>query len=426
MNELYKQPDVSGAAAESHALAAAIAHLSTTKPKGIPSQPMPATITTHNYEMTLRPLLKAIHSPQFFRFRRASCSGSVAGLLAFGTVVAGQTTNLPLVSAPTNAPPEISSPSIIATNQAPAEQTTTGGTTNSPVKLGTVVVTGHLDAAREQIAPSLGAVTYNIGIAQIQSMGQGENATFQQVLLQAPGVVQEEFGGIHVRGDHGDVQYRINGVLLPESLNGFGQEIDTRLIQSVTLITEPCRRSLATARPGSLTSQPRQVLNSTAVSFRCMAAVTIPSIRPGQLAAPRATWIISSPPPICTMMSALITPRPAVIRCMTRPIRKNSLAISPIPSATLSRLTLLLSGSYADFQLRDTAGREPIYQLTNGPPPDSSTINDNQNEQNYYAVLSYQVSAGNLAAQVSALTRYTQIQFSPTWRKILCSVATAR
>jgi hypothetical protein len=88
-----------------------------------------------------------------------------------------------------------------------------------------------LDAAREQIAPSLGAVTYKIGANQIQSMGQGENSSFQQVLLQAPGVVQEEFGEVHVRGDHGDVQYRVNGVSLPESLNGFGQEIDTHLIQ---------------------------------------------------------------------------------------------------------------------------------------------------------------------------------------------------
>ena len=125
----------------------------------------------------------------------------------------------------TNPPPALAVP------------TTNAGGTNSPVTLDTVVVTGRLDAAREQIAPSLGAVTYSIGPNQIQAMGQGENASFQQVLLQAPGVVQEEFGEIHVRGDHGDVQYRVNGVLLPESLNGFGQEIDTHLIHSVTLIT---------------------------------------------------------------------------------------------------------------------------------------------------------------------------------------------
>ena len=39
-------------------------------------------------------------------------------------------------------------------------QSTNAAGTNSPMNLGTVVVTVNLDAAREQIAPSLGAVTY--------------------------------------------------------------------------------------------------------------------------------------------------------------------------------------------------------------------------------------------------------------------------
>src|ERR1700722_9750908 len=83
---------------------------------------------------------------------------------------------------------------------------------NYQIRLEKVVVEADLDAAREQIAPSLGAVTYTIGPNQIQTMGQGESSSFQQVLLQAPVVVQEEFGEIHVRGDHGDLQYRVNGV----------------------------------------------------------------------------------------------------------------------------------------------------------------------------------------------------------------------
>ena len=120
---------------------------------------------------------------------------------------------------------------------APAAAATNAAGSNSPVKLDTVVVTGRLDTAREQIAPSLGAVAYTIGPNQIQSMGQGENASFQQVMLQAPGVVQDEFGEVHVRGDHGNVQYRLNGVLLPEGLNGFAQAVDPHLIHSVTLLT---------------------------------------------------------------------------------------------------------------------------------------------------------------------------------------------
>jgi outer membrane receptor protein involved in Fe transport len=78
-----------------------------------------------------------------------------------------------------------------------------------------------------------------------------------------------------------------------------------------------------------------------------------------------------------------------------------------------SRATLLLSSSYAGFQIPDTAGVAPIYQLTNSPPANSAAANNYQNEQNYYAVLSYQKSAGNFLSQVSVLTRYTDIRFSP-------------
>jgi outer membrane cobalamin receptor len=174
-----------------------------------------------------------------------------------------------------------------------------------------------MDAAREQIAPSLGAVTYTIGPNQIQTMGQGENSSFQQVLLQAPGVVQEEFGEIHVRGDHGDVQYRVNGVLLPESLNGFGQEIDTHLIQSVTLITGtmPAQFGDRTAGIIDVTTKTGSQLNGAELSLYGGSYDTInPSGSNG--AAPRAIWITLSPPPICTTISALTTRRPAPIRCM--------------------------------------------------------------------------------------------------------------
>src|ERR1700722_5550217 len=106
--------------------------------------------------------------------------------------------------------------------------------------LPTVIVTSDLDQSREQIAPSLGAVTYTQGPDQIAAVPSGEDATFQQVLLRAPGVVEDSFGQEHVRGEHANLTYRVNGVLLPEgisSVGGFGQELDTHLASSVTLIT---------------------------------------------------------------------------------------------------------------------------------------------------------------------------------------------
>jgi outer membrane receptor protein involved in Fe transport len=78
-----------------------------------------------------------------------------------------------------------------------------------------------------------------------------------------------------------------------------------------------------------------------------------------------------------------------------------------------SRLSLLLNASYADFQLPDRPGLRSAFDLAGHPAADSSRVNENQNEQNYYAVLSYQKTAGNLSYQASAFTRFGQIRFSP-------------
>ena len=57
-------------------------------------------------------------------------------------------------------------------------------------------------------------------------MPGGDNAQLNQVLLQAPDVVQDSFGQIHVRGDHNDLQYRFNGVILPEGISVFSQTLE--------------------------------------------------------------------------------------------------------------------------------------------------------------------------------------------------------
>ncbi len=57
------------------------------------------------------------------------------------------------------------------------------------------------------------------------------------MLLQTPGVVQDSFGDIHVRGEHRNLQYRLNGVALPEGLTGFGQVFDARSLRSVSVLT---------------------------------------------------------------------------------------------------------------------------------------------------------------------------------------------
>src|SRR5204863_461131 len=62
-----------------------------------------------------------------------------------------------------------------------------------------VVTAKRLDSAREHIQPSLGASNYEITSDTIKALPGGENQQFNQILLQAPGIVQDGFGQFHVR-----------------------------------------------------------------------------------------------------------------------------------------------------------------------------------------------------------------------------------
>jgi hypothetical protein len=113
------------------------------------------------------------------------------------------------------------------------------GSSTNVTELGHVTVVGKLNQARNQIATDLGASTYAISKEQIASEAQGGNAPFNEIILRAPGVAQDSAanGDLHVRGEHANLQYRINDVILPEGISGFGLELDPRFVESMRLIT---------------------------------------------------------------------------------------------------------------------------------------------------------------------------------------------
>src|SRR5580658_6106132 len=125
-----------------------------------------------------------------------------------------------------------------------------GQATTSPSSVSEIVVTAaRLDAARDTIQPSVGASTYKFSDASIETLPAGENTPLNQVILQAPGVAQDSFGQLHIRGEHNGLQYRLNGVILPEGLSVFSQALSPRLAESVRLITGalPAEYGLRTA-----------------------------------------------------------------------------------------------------------------------------------------------------------------------------------
>jgi len=280
-------------------------------------------------------------------------------------------------------------------------------------ELPNVVVTSDLDQAREQIAPSLGAVTYQIGPTQIQNTPQAEDAPFQQVLLRAPGVVEDSFGQEHVRGEHANLTYRVNGVILPEALSGFGQELDTRLIDSVTLIdgSLPAQFGFHTAGIVDVITKSGASLDHNDISMYGGSFDTAePSAEFGGTA---GKWDYFTTFDYKHDNMGIENPTSSSHAIHDDTNQERSFTYLSYHIDDTSRVSILANASYADFQIPDVPDATPAFILPGSTFDNPAKIDETQNEQNYYTVVSYQKSVDDLSFQASVFSRYGQIHFEP-------------
>jgi outer membrane cobalamin receptor len=99
-----------------------------------------------------------------------------------------------------------------------------------------IVTARRLDVARANVEPSLGASSYTLTNDTLENRPGGETTKLGQVLLQVPGVAQDGSGKLSVRGAHGDLQFRINNVIIPEGIADFGERLSPRLADRIELI----------------------------------------------------------------------------------------------------------------------------------------------------------------------------------------------
>jgi outer membrane receptor protein involved in Fe transport len=103
------------------------------------------------------------------------------------------------------------------------------------------VITARLNQARNSLSPETGSTVYRFTDKNINELPQGDNTQLNNVLIQAPGVSQDSYGQgqgqIHIHGLNGSgIQYRLNGIFLPEAASSFGQLFSPYFIKSVSLI----------------------------------------------------------------------------------------------------------------------------------------------------------------------------------------------
>lgn len=318
-------------------------------------------------------------------------------------------------------PPATTEPSVPPTEPSavPSTQSELGGMVGQPEEnnqLRNVVVTRDLDRTREQIAPALGAVQYTVGPNQIQAIPGGENASFQQVLLRSPGVVEDSFGQVHLRGEHANLTYRVDGVLLPTSiasLGGFGQEVDTRAVNSLTLIdgSLPAQFGFRTAGIVDITTKSGATLNHNEVSIYGGSYSTLqPGFVVGGTRGNFDYFVAGS-----FRQTGLGIENPAGTPTPLHDWSDGSKIFGYFtwrPDDT-SRLSVILNGSYGSFQIPDLAGKVPAFTLNNITSASSANINETQAEQDYYSVVSYQKTIDKLSYLAAVFSRYGSINFNP-------------
>jgi outer membrane receptor for ferrienterochelin and colicins len=304
----------------------------------------------------------------------------------------------------------VAAPSICWMASSANAQVDDGGSSSVPE---IVVTAQHLDEGRATIQTATGASTYTFNSTAIEAIPGGDNVLLNQVILRAPDVVQDSFGQFHIRGEHNGLQYRLNGIILPEGISVFGQSLDPRFVSSLSLITGalPAEYGLRTAGIIDITTKSGIEAPGGSVTLYGGSHGTVQ---------PSFTYGGGS-----GTFSYLVT----------GDYLQNDLGIespdgssNPIHDHTQqyhgfgyfedilndeNRIALMLGSSVGNFQIPNQVGLQPSLGLTVNGISDypSEDLNENQREVTHFGALSWQYSAGALNIQSSVIARYSSLTF---------------
>jgi outer membrane receptor protein involved in Fe transport len=297
--------------------------------------------------------------------------------------------------------------------------------------------------ARSNIYTTVGANQDTISKEDIQRLPQGENTPIDRVLLQTfPGVSQDSAasGLLHIRNEHANVAFRINGVMLPDGVTGFGSILETGLIGNMSLLTGalPAEFGLRTAAVLDIKTKEGAFDGGGSVSIYGGSHDTFTTryeyggtiggdcrsvpLSPGMFvkAGPR---VPGSCGPVTEYFftgryftSSLgienTTSAPEAIHDLTRQERGFGYVSTIIDPTT--RVSFITGVSLGKFQIPNTPGGTPLLASAFGVSNfDSTRLDENQQERTYYNVLSLQKSVNEVDFQLSYFNRYSSLHFVP-------------
>lgn len=277
-----------------------------------------------------------------------------------------------------------------------------------------IIVTGGSDERVQELNPGTGTRIYRLGPETIENQGRGLDAGLDEVLLHAPGVSRESGGQYHLRGEDYGLQYRLNGIQLPEGISSsLGQPFDTRLIQNLTIIDGalPAQYGLRNAGVIDLQTKSGAELRGQETNLYGGSHNTIhPSYSAG-ITASRAELFVTGAYLQDDLGTDNVTADSDAIHDRTRQYQEFALATYNL--APGHKLSLIFSGTDATFEIPNEPGLPPEFEVQGFPGLDSAKLDRNQHEQNYFGIVAYQFDSPVFSLLAAEVNSYSSTHYQP-------------
>ncbi|HEX3699229.1 MAG TPA: TonB-dependent receptor [Phenylobacterium sp.] len=285
----------------------------------------------------------------------------------------------------------------------------------APGQVSEIVVTAQrLDAARSAVEPALGATTHSMPEAFINNLPSGANAELNQVILQAPGVAQDSFGQLHIRGDHGNIQFRLNNVILPEGLQVFGQSLSPRLAANVDLITGalPAQYGIRDAGIVNITTKSGFNNGGEVGVYGGSHGMIEPSIEYGGSSGATSGFVSGS---YTGTDVGIESPDGRANPLHDHSDQYQAFGYLDHILDETSRVSLIAGTSQDKFQIPNVSGLQPDLGFSqNGVTTfPSENLNQNQKEGTTYGIVTYLKTTDKFTGQASLFARYSELQYTP-------------
>jgi outer membrane receptor protein involved in Fe transport len=274
---------------------------------------------------------------------------------------------------------------------------------------------GTFNQARGNLLTTVGTSSYDFSQQAIETLPQGTETPVDKVLLQAPGVAQDSAasGLLHVRNEHANVQYRINGIILPDGVVGFGQVLETNFVRGLSLVTGALPAEYGYRTSGLVDIQTKSGAENAGGNISMYGgsqSTLTPSIEYGGYSGNTDYFFTGR---YFTSDEGIENPTSSLIPIHDDTEQGRAFGYVSTLLSPNTRLSFISGTSVQNFQIPNRPGQPPMFPAFGVTTFNSALLNENQLEQNYYDVVALQRKEGDVDWQLAYFARYSDLHFTP-------------